>query len=324
MAPPMVTNVARAALLPVLALLGAACGGDDDGAPRATTTTSSTVEATTSSSPATTTTVATGDGGPLPATAVAATSEGRLAVIDTATGDVVRVLDDRFGDLSTPPPEGGHSFVIQVALAPGGDVAFVEVCCEPAGGAISQYELDGGAADPTVTGYGPSVSPTGELAFGVYTFGLGFGTGPEPRRVERSGAHDASTFYELTTWLDADTVAYVVDPGDGTASSIARHDVGAPDLDDDVVLAEQEGDIVDLVTRGDGAIVFADAAGIAHVLDPASGAKLATFDLGGPVVDLAYDETGTWLLAVGEDGELRWFGGGESATIPGSYTAADW
>jgi hypothetical protein len=261
-----------------------------------------------------------------PTTAVAGTWAGPFVVIDTATGDIVRQLDDRYSDLDHPPAEGTPWYVDDIALTPGGATAWADQCCEPAGGRIDRYRTDGSEpAELVANAYNPSVSPDGRLvAYGVYTFGLGFWDGEQQRVIE--GLPDDGSFFEDTAWLDDRTVVYArVSPDASTPRSELRvHALADDSLRDDRVVVTLDESIAALVTRRDGSIVWFDGDGTGHVVDPASGDQTATFEVGGPVADAAYDASGTWLLVVGEDGTLRWFGAGRSGTVPGRYTAAAW
>jgi hypothetical protein len=62
----------------------------------------------------------------------------------------------------------------------------------------------------------------------------------------------------------------------------------------------------------------------AHVVDPATGEVVDSFDYPAPVVDQEYDASGTWLLVTLADGQIQWFGEGESGTLGAAYLAADW
>lgn len=308
----------------VVALVSVGCGEDSDVTSPASTSTS--IGASTTSDPSTTTT--TGAVVEVPATAVAATWDGELVVVRTTTGEHETVIDDRYSDLDLPASEGGHWFVSQIVLDGQGRVV-VETCCEPAAGHIGRYEIAAGAEEePLVDGVGPSLSPDAStLAFGVIQFGVGLVEPPSRQPVRLESPEQSTAQYEATTWLGPGTLAYteVHHQADASRTVIKRHELGSGDLADDEVLVESTEPRIQLATRHDGALVWASTdVGVAHVIDPDTGEEVATFDLGGPIADIAYDATGTWLLVVGKDGELRWFGGGRSGTIPGRYTAAAW
>jgi hypothetical protein len=323
-----------AAVVLCLALLGACSDDDaDDGAADTTTTTATTTTTTTAASGGedSTTTTARGaeePGGDRPTFAVAALEDGRFGIVDLAAGDVREIGDRRFSDLTQPPAEGGAYFVADLALTPDRSTVWVDTCCEPAAGSIVRIDLTTGRQDDaTITGWSPSVSPDGEaMAHGHYSIGIGIVRGGESVQVD--GPPDDGTFrqYEDTVWLDDSSIAYVLNVFDGPQprATVYVHDIAASDLLGDRVLFEPGEPVVAMARRGDGALVWVGESGAAHVVDPASGDETATFDLGEPVVDIAYDATGTWLLVVDEDRDLRWLGGGEEGTVPGRYVAAAW
>lgn len=84
-----------------------------------------------------TTTVAPGN---VPARWVGQDGDHRLVVVDTASGDVVRVLEtfddpDTFTE-ETGEPYAGGSFLGAIAVSPDGRTVYWERCCEPAPGVI--------------------------------------------------------------------------------------------------------------------------------------------------------------------------------------------
>ena len=297
----------------------AACGSPSDPVARPTSSTSA------PSTSATPTSSAVPPG--LPPTAVAAAEDGRLVVLDTATGEVLRTLRT-FSDLRTEAPEGGHSAPRDIALTPDGTVAYLEWCCEPAAGDIRRVPTDGGGGageGPVANGYAPSVSPDGaSVAWGTYPSGLTIRTGDQQRLV-RGPEEPSDLSYNATAWVDDRHVAYArtTPGGHVTDSRFYIHDIAAPDLLGDRLLAEAR-DLRDFVRRGDGSLVWAGSDGVGHVLDAGTGRETAAFELGGDVRDIAYDATGTWLLYTTQARELRWTGGGRSGAVPGRFVAAGW
>lgn len=306
---------------PLLCLAGlAACDSSSDPVARPT--------ASTAAAPASVAVAPTSSLPPgLPRTAVAAAEDGRLVVVDVATGDVLRTLRT-FSDLWTEAPEGGHSVPRDVSLTPDGTVAYLEWCCEPAAGDIRRVRTDGrdGAGKDSIDhGYAPSVSPDGaSVAWGTYPTGITIRTGDQQRLV-RGSEEPSDLTYSATAWVDGRRLAYVRSTPGGhvTVGQVYLHDIAAPDLLGDRLLVEAR-DLRHLVRRGDGSPVWVGADGVGHVLDAATGRETATFELGGGVRDVAYDATGTWLLYTTQTRELRWTGGGRNGSIPGRFVAAGW
>lgn len=258
--------------------------------------------------------------GDFPSIAVAAAENGRLVVLDTSTGEVLRTLD-RYSDLREERPEGGYFFPIQVAVTTEGDSAYIEFCCEPAGGYIEKVGINGkGKPIPVAAGYGPSIAPhSRRIAYGVYNFGIEVPVG-DRRGLAALKPNDGKDFFTATSWVGDTDVAYV---RVGERSTIWLHDVSERSLKNDRLLAEPTEQVAHLATRRDGRLLWVSSDGEAHVLDPISGEEISTFDLG-PVVDIAYDPSGTWLLVCTEDRSLIWYCGGSSGTIPGTCVAAGW
>ena len=306
---------------PLLCLAGlAACDSSSDPVTRPT---ASTAAAPTPVAAAPTSSLPPGP----PRTAVAAAEDGRLVVVDVATGNVLRTLMT-FSDLRTEAPEGGHSAPRDVSLTPDGTVAYLEWCCEPAAGDIRRVPTaggDGAGKDSIDHGYAPSVSPDGaSVAWGTYTSGITIRTGDQQRLVP-GPERPSDLSYTGTAWVDDRRVAYLRSTPGGhvTDDQVYVHDIAAPDLLGDRLLVDAR-DVRDLVRRGDGSLVWVGSDGVGHVLDAETGRETAAFELGGDVRDVAYDGTGTWLLYTTQTRELRWTGGGRNGSIPGRFVAAGW
>lgn len=175
--PPTRTLLLAAAVLALVAgVVGVTVLRDDDTTPVETidgpSTTTATTEVpgptTTSAPPTTTDTTLPGNGGPgaeQPAQWVGVDDQHRLVVVDTATGDVIRVLvtfDDpeAFGDDGEEPVAGGN-FAGPIDLSPDGQTVYYETCCEPAAGLVFRVPITGGEPEQVAMGTNPAVSPDG-------------------------------------------------------------------------------------------------------------------------------------------------------------------
>jgi hypothetical protein len=283
---------------------------------------------------------------------VAITEDGRLVVVDTATGAEVRELarrDDPRAPLAADEPVAGRTTIDGLDVPPGGGLVWFSTCCEPISGAPYRVPLDGSAPDERAGGggyapdYGASaryvanVTPVGiDIDDPVGDFGLTWwapdGIAGGLRRVAWSldgqtvaityGQEGRLALLDVTRFQGAeasDVIAFdhqepVVLPGDGWAlPSFAR--------DGSLVVAQQTD------------------AGWAHVaIDVATfltTGELVTSDLfqadhEGIPVSQDHDATGEWLVVVeadddGVDGGIHWFGpDGRTGRVPGSYRAAAW
>jgi hypothetical protein len=143
---------------------------------------------------------------------VAVTVDGRLVVVDVASGRELRELA-ALGDPRVEPVEGpGPNVITDVAVTPDGRRVFFDSCCEPAVGTIFEVPADGSReAEPIAMGTGPAVSPDGtKLAYtaidSVVVRDLTTGeerTYPDPRATENPLAG------QLTWSLDGKRVYYV-------------------------------------------------------------------------------------------------------------------
>ena len=97
-----------------------------------------------------------------PTAIVAVTVDGRLVVLDAATGAELRQLAD-LGDPRGGGAEGpGPNHVTTVSVTPDGSTAYFDSCCEPAAGMIFSVPTDGSRPpEPLTNGLGPAVSPDG-------------------------------------------------------------------------------------------------------------------------------------------------------------------
>ena len=108
--------------------------------------------------------------GERPTFAVAVTANGRLVVIDVATGNEIREVA-AFDDPTDPADaeqEGGPYVITGVALHPNGRDVYYDTCCEPASGHVERVSIDGSTAPEPITGaYGIDISADGRWLVGV-------------------------------------------------------------------------------------------------------------------------------------------------------------
>lgn len=127
------------------------------GGPTTTDTSSPTTTATTS--PTTTTTTTAPPAGPTrPAVAVAVSEQNRLVVLDTATGEALRVLDQR----ETSEEDAGTNEIVGVTLSDDGRSVLYAVTghlCDT--DRIYRVAIDGGEPEELGNGLSPAVSPDG-------------------------------------------------------------------------------------------------------------------------------------------------------------------
>jgi hypothetical protein len=270
--------------------------------------------------------------GPRPTTIVAITGDYRLVVIDAATGREIRELDRQADpqQLNDPDNEIAPNVLCGVTLMPDQRV-FYDSCGEPAFGYVIGTSINGG--EPQLLNV-----DGGHVA-----------ASRDERFVVMSGAvaiYDSENFDQLETYtLDTpgDDQHATWSPDDET---IAFDEIGGPAPDSKItLLSVDDGTFRTLrapagaswsrpAFRGDGMLVVAEqcchASGsaddlVGHVVNPATGEIVASFDYPGAVVDQEYDASGTWLIVTLADGRLFWTGGGAPFTqIPGDYVAADW
>lgn len=122
--------------------------------------TSSTTEPSPSREPTTTI-----EPGGVPARWVGHDEEHRLVVVDTDSGEALRVLET-FDDADvfteeTGEPLAAGSFLGDITVSPDGGTVYWERCCEPAPGVIFRAPVDGGEPEQVTLGAFPALSPDG-------------------------------------------------------------------------------------------------------------------------------------------------------------------
>ena len=96
-----------------------------------------------------------------PATFVAHDPQHRLVLLDSRTGDLVRVLatfDDPDAEVPEGEPAGMGRYLGPMAVGADGFV-YYETCCEPAVGEIFRVPVEGGEPERVTYGTDPAISP---------------------------------------------------------------------------------------------------------------------------------------------------------------------
>jgi hypothetical protein len=292
---------------------------------------------------------------PMPREAVAVTDDGRLVVLDTASGEPLRQLASA-GDPAAPlPPEGAAGLpnvINAVDVDPQSGTVMYSECCEPISGEVFEVPLDG-SIPPTSRGGGLDPSIDGDARFSVAasSYGLILLTGNDAH-IPLDGllpeAYGLST--QDPTWvLDERTIAFSLFPGTHVALGVLVQDeadqltaaaYAPPDgqsWTDPVPWIGPSGDAAVLVAQqccSNGDPFEHDGRARSVVLDVTTGSvleELAPYD--GVVVDqeLATTAGGVtccspWLLVTYADGRLegRNLLSGELVAIGDGYLAAAW
>lgn len=264
-----------------------------------------------------------------PATFIAVTDDFRVVEVDTLTGSTLQTYND------APPPEedGDIHFNVYHAAWRSSDGAqlMVSSCCEPAAGLLELIDADGSLGDERTSGYfGWAAAPAvGADAWAVFGFSMDVVVpdGAEsPRQVESQGAsfafgypawsRDLSRIYWLSSEPIEDALV-TLSSWDGVSSDVER--VPLPWL--------SEGDAQGLATQASGNLVlFAgadDGEMIGNVITP-TGELVAEFPIE-PQSNLgSYDASGTYLIYVDGEGNVRWQGGGGSGLLASGFVHASW
>jgi hypothetical protein len=156
-------------------------------------------------------------------TIVAVTDDGRLVVLDAATGAELRELAN-LGDPRGGGAEGpGPNHVTTVSVSPDGSTAYYDSCCEPAAGLVSVIPTDGTReAEAINPGLGPTVSPDGRfLAYTAINAVVvrDLTTGQE--QVFTEPAYDESPLFGEVTWSRDGTKLYYAWERQGAVSTDA-------------------------------------------------------------------------------------------------------
>jgi hypothetical protein len=283
---------------------------------------------------------------------VAVTENGRLVVVDTATGAEVRELarrDDPRAPLAPDEPVAGRRTIDGVDVPPHGGLVWFSTCCEPVSGAPHRVPLDGSAPDEPAGGggfapdfgassrYVANVTPVGvDIDDPVGDFGLTWwapdGIAGGVRRVAwsldgqtvaitygqegRLALLDVTRFQgtEASDAIEFDHQEPIVVPGEGWAlPSFARDGSLVVARSTDEGWVEVAIDVAAFLETGE--LVTRDLFAIEHEMIP---------------VSQDHDATGEWLVVVeadddGVDGRIRWVGpDGSTGVVSGSYRTAAW
>lgn len=285
-----------------------------------------------------------------PAEMVAVLPDGRLVMVDSASGDILEELADG-GDLRDTPQEGGPSGIWQVALSADGEEVWYSRCCEPAAGITLRHPFNPDQTDMTgmLQADAPTFTMTSEWVVGASYI--------VPMRNTRTGEHR----WWSTEGIDGFTNAVLSPDGQRLVAErwperesttgavvgrrpmlVARTGAVHPTqqgtiVDDDPV--ELPSDRWTLPTfRRDGLLLVAEEGDDGDWRQAL--VDIETLEVTDP--DVAYDQTpvmqrydgtGEWLLVLLTDvperfpleGRLVWFGpDGQTGRVPGTYTSAAW
>jgi hypothetical protein len=299
-----------------IASVGLLRGGDDDSPVIADEPTTTTQDPTITEPDAAATAVDPRNAmGPRPEQVVAATEDGRLVVLDVATGNEVRELA-RAGTATDYQDAGSEPFIDAVEVSPDGSMVYFSTCCEPASGAMFQVPLDGGAEPVRLAldGAYPTIRPdAGDQIVvtnnGIYAYELPVGTletgstGSSAWKLAEASGNGSHPF-----WLGATSLAFQrFDHTQGSSIVvISGIDSESPTVTD---LPTESGIGWEHPVGTDAAIIVAEqccapeyeSGATGRIIDPVSGDVLESFELDGPVADL--DLSNNWLLITYTGGE---------------------
>lgn len=350
--------VAAAAVVAVVAGVLVATGDDDDDTVPVASDDGTDTTVTTTTAPERTTTTEEGaddvDAVDVPVAWVGHQEGGRLVVLDTETGEELRVLHeaddpDDFGD-GTGEPFAAGSFLGDLALTPDGSTVYFDLCCEPAPGRIMRVPSAGGEPGEVGYGYYPAVSPDGSTLAVVEMQWLTLidVDTEEVTRLEWDSEDDPHSMSGPAWSPDGRQLVFERHEGDGAAILLLDLDT-ARSLDDarpvgELATADSTVTLPVFDRRGRLHVVRqprtalevevdraegdppAEEAAEALVVDPDTGEVLSSDPLPSAVADQSFDASGTHLLRTYVDGTVRVHtdGGGEGEVLGSGFWAAAW
>lgn len=262
--------------------------------------------------------------------------DGTLALVDTASGQVVEEIGRAAEPNSTPDPETdlAPAFVDRAWRVPGTEQVFVSWCCEPAGGNVTVVDDENPFEEGTsaLGGYAAVPSPDGQLVASASNVGL---------RVvpisDRSAGVDVSAIPDYgsasVAWLrdrrglvwtpgpDPEVVEYLeLDDSD----EVVRRWQITPDLAGISVAAAADGSLyLAGCTEDPGPDGECEASALLE-LDPADGSVVATHEIEPGSVLGGYDPTGEWLVYTDQAGTARWRSRDASGVLGEGVLFATW
>jgi hypothetical protein len=262
-----------------------------------------------------------------PVLAVGSTDDGRLVVLDVATGVEQRELL-RMSETNRSSSEGGASALGGLAVTPDGRSVFYSTCCSPAVGSTRVVPTGGGGAVLVADGKSPAVSPDGttvaivDAVLGIKLLTLDGGVVDVIKnRPDLSGALSSVGWSPDGQQLAVGAQGRVFLVGAGETSMVNAREVIVP----------TGRTWSSPVLRADGSmLVVEEAPGLAPVVRSvaANGAPQQVIDLGGRApTSLSADASGGWVLVptttrilmmVGPDGATQ------PTAITGAFRGVDW
>ncbi|MGK2948282.1 MAG: hypothetical protein ACSLFP_06895 [Acidimicrobiales bacterium] len=251
----------------------------------------------------------TGGDAPQPDVVVAVTGDGRLVVLDVATGDELRELA-AYDDPNAGAPEGGPYSISGVALHPNGQDVYFETCCEPAAGAVFRVPIDGSAEPEQILNvFGIDISADGRWVVGTTGAGILLHDLEVGRSSALLGGDDDFLVSAERVAVNADgseiAVVTVERDADGNviSSGLARYPIEDGQLGEPTSTGGSDGRLFPLYT--------ADQERPGRAM--------------GQGADLAVDASGQWLLEVDEQGAIAVRASdGPVVLSTGPFLAADW
>lgn len=265
-----------------------------------------------------------------------------LVEVDSRTGEIL----DRFGAWGDPfggcePEEDDCLFQGLNELAVGNGHIWISDCCEPAAGNLFKVEIGTDFSTDSFVVYGthPVPSPSGDLVahtgleLTVIADSSGQQLGVLGGVADGADADGPPVWHQPVAWLD-DEILVVRVTGD-LVDNLVLFDVSDPSAPQQT--GPSMGGVIshtDAAVRSDG-MIFAlarsyrgddDASSdlMGWVFDPSTGEVVAETDLPDDIWAIDYDASGTFLLTVGQEGVVRFFGAGQSGVVADGFVAVSW